>query len=48
MAYLRCDKCGASTNTQGSWDTPITIMFIVLFLNSFSSKMEITGYFKDK
>lgn len=28
--------------------TIISIMFIVLFLNSFSSKMEITGYFKDK
>ncbi len=26
----------------------ISIMFIVLFLNSFSSKMEITGYFQDK
>jgi len=26
MAYLRCDKCGASTNTQGSWNTPITII----------------------
>ena len=28
--------------------TIISIMFIVLFLNSFSSKMEITGYFQDK
>lgn len=28
--------------------TIVSIMFIVLFLNSFSSKMEITGYFKDK
>ena len=28
--------------------TVVSIMFIVLFLNSFSSKMEITGYFKDK
>lgn len=27
--------------------TIISIMFIVLFLNSFSSKMEITGYFKN-
>jgi hypothetical protein len=26
MAYLQCDKCGKSTNTQGSWDTPITIL----------------------
>lgn len=26
FAWLRCDKCGASTNTQGSWDTPITIL----------------------
>ncbi len=28
--------------------TVISIMFIVLFLNTFSSKMEIVGYFKDK
>jgi len=28
--------------------TVISIMFIVLFLNSFSSKMEITGYFKNE
>jgi hypothetical protein len=26
MAYLRCDECGASTNNQGSWDTPIKIL----------------------
>jgi len=26
MAYLQCDKCGKSTSTQGSWDTPITIL----------------------
>jgi DNA-directed RNA polymerase subunit RPC12/RpoP len=26
MAYLPCDKCGKITNTQGSWDTPITIL----------------------
>lgn len=26
MAYLRCDKCGAGTNHQGSWNTPITIL----------------------
>lgn len=26
FAWLRCDNCGASTNTQGSWDTPIKIL----------------------
>jgi len=26
LSWLRCDRCGASTNTQGSWDTPITIL----------------------
>jgi len=26
FAWLRCDMCGASTNTQGSWDTPIKII----------------------
>jgi len=26
MALLPCDKCGKSTNTFGSWDTPITIL----------------------
>ena len=26
MAYLRCDECGGSTDTQGSWDTPIRIL----------------------
>lgn len=26
FAWLRCDKCGASTNTFGSWDTPVTIL----------------------
>ena len=25
-AWLLCDKCGKSTNTQGSWDTPVTIL----------------------
>lgn len=25
-AWLRCDNCGGSTNTQGSWDTPIKIL----------------------
>ncbi len=25
-AYLRCDKCGGQTNTQGSWDTPFPII----------------------
>jgi len=26
MAHLRCDKCGGSTNTFGSWDTPIKVV----------------------
>lgn len=26
FAWLRCDECGASTNTYGSWDTPIKIV----------------------
>jgi hypothetical protein len=26
MAWLRCDWCGGSTDTQGSWDTQIKII----------------------
>lgn len=26
MAILRCDICGGSTNTHGSWDTPFKIV----------------------
>jgi len=26
MAYLPCDWCGKKTDTQGSWDTLITII----------------------
>ena len=26
FAWLRCDNCRASTNTQGSWDCKIKIL----------------------
>lgn len=26
MAFLPCDICGGSTNSRGSWDTPLKII----------------------
>ena len=26
MDHLRCDECGGSTDSFGSWDTPIKIL----------------------
>ena len=26
MANLRCDECGGSTNSFGSWSTPVKIL----------------------